>query len=281
MLVALMEGAVAKIEQRRGRATAMCAERDAEAREEDAQYGGFDAERDVGPPVSSARAAQEPEPEGWRSGTMSMPSVPRIHPKPRPGNLREVAEKIEEATGLRVQVLGGKLVMSPTPRGKHAKVIYLLEEMIRPKLPRELVAMEMASIGMPDDPDDYVTPDLLVCPREFLESDDWLLDPRDIEVAVEVISQSEKSREIRDKIDWYAVAGVAALLVVDPRKGTWALRTHPDNGAYRDAFPGKFGEPVPLPDPLPFEIRTDDFPVYGDVRRVPGEKKGPFTGNPQ
>jgi hypothetical protein len=43
-----------------------------------------------------------------------------MYPRPRPGNLREAAEKIEAATGLRVQIVGGKLVMSPTPRGKHA-----------------------------------------------------------------------------------------------------------------------------------------------------------------
>ncbi|MFF1451715.1 Uma2 family endonuclease [Streptomyces sp. NPDC058274] len=192
-----------------------------------------------------------------------MSSVPPIRPKPRPGNLREVAEKIEEATGLRVQVLGGTLVMSPTPRGKHAGVIHLLEGIIRPQLRPELVAVEVSSIAMPDEPDDFVTPDLLVCPRDFLESDDWLLDPHDVEVAVEVISKSEKSREIRDKADWYAVAGVAVLLVVDPRKGTWALHTRPDNGAYRDVLPGKYGEPVALPEPLGFEVATDGFPVYG------------------
>ncbi|CAM5725779.1 hypothetical protein SALBM311S_06596 [Streptomyces alboniger] len=40
------------------------------------------------------------EPEGRRGCIVS-----RIHPKPRSGNLREVAEKIEEATGLRVQIV--------------------------------------------------------------------------------------------------------------------------------------------------------------------------------
>lgn len=49
-----------------------------------------------------------------------MSVVPLLRLRPRPGNLREVAEKIEDATGLRVQILGGSLVMSPTPRGKHA-----------------------------------------------------------------------------------------------------------------------------------------------------------------
>ncbi|MFG2351435.1 Uma2 family endonuclease [Streptomyces phaeochromogenes] len=242
--------------------------RDVAAADEAAQYGGFTAERDVGPPTDPARAAEESELEGRRARIMW-----RIRPKPRPGNLREVAEKIEEATGLQVQILGGKLVMSPTPRGKHAGVIYELEELIRPKLPQGLVATEMSSIEMPDEPDDFVTPDLLVCPREFLDSDDWLLDPRDIELAVEVISQSEKSKEIRDKADWYAVAGVAVLLVVDPRKGTWALHTRPDNGAYQDVLPGKFGESVPLPAPLGFEVATDRFPLYGDSPRA-GRRTG-------
>ncbi|WP_405615874.1 Uma2 family endonuclease [Streptomyces sp. NBC_00076] len=233
-----------------------------EGAEEAAQDGGFTAERDIGPPTDPARVIKVSEPEGRRGRIVS-----RIHPKPRSGNLREVAEKIEEATGLRVQIVGGKLVMSPTPRGKHAGVIYELEELIRPKLPHGLVATEMSSVEMPGEPDDFVTPVLVVCPRQFLDSDDWLLDPRDIELAVEVISQSEKSREIRDKADWYAVARVPVLLVVDPRNGTWTLHTRPDNGAYRDVMPGKFGETVRLPEPLHLEIATDGFPVYGDTPR--------------
>lgn len=191
-------------------------------------------------------------------------SVPRPL-RPRPGNLRDVAEQIEEATGLRVQVLGGSLVMSPTPRGKHAGVIYRLEEAIRPTLSGALVAAESVSIEMPDDSDDYVTPDLTVCPAGFLESDDWLIDPRDVELAVEVISQSEKARDISQKNDWYAVAGVAALLVIDPRHGTWALHTLPEGGAYQERAGGKYGEEIRLPDPLGLVVATDAFPRYGAV----------------
>ncbi|MET9384726.1 Uma2 family endonuclease [Streptomyces sp. NPDC002928] len=194
---------------------------------------------------------------------MSMPSVPRIHPKPRPGNLREVAEKVEEATGLRVQVLGGKLVMSPTPRGKHAGVLRRLRRQLDAAMPEGLDMYEMSSIASPEDPDDYATPDLIVLPTEWDEDDGWLADSEDAALAVEVISKSEKSREIRDKADWYAVARVPLLLVIDPRKGTWSLHTNPDNGAYQDVMPGKFGESVRLPEPLGVEVATDGFPVYG------------------
>ncbi|MEV4333319.1 Uma2 family endonuclease [Streptomyces sp. NPDC049597] len=226
------------------------------------QYGGGVAERDTGPPPGPDRAAEEPEWQGWRPSTMSV--LPPLRPRPRPGNLREVAQKIEAATGLRVQIVGGSLVMSPTPRGKHAGVIYRLEEMIRPELPQSLVAAEMVSVLMPEDPDDYVTPDLTVCPAEFLSSDDWLLDPRDVELAVEVVSQSEKARDITQKADWYAVAGVRALLVVDPRHGTWALHTKPDGSSYQDTLPGAYGEEVPLPEPLALRLATGDLPRYGD-----------------
>lgn len=156
-----------------------------------------------------------------------------------------------------------KLVMSPPRRGKHAGVVVGLRPQLGKALAEGLRAYEVSSIALAEDPDDYVTPDLIVLPTEWEEDDNWLADPLDAALAVEVISQSEKSREIRDKADWYAVAGVAVLLVIDPRKGTWALHTHPDNGAYRDALPGKYGEPVPLPEPLGFEVATDGFPLYG------------------
>ncbi|MGX1913989.1 Uma2 family endonuclease [Streptomyces phaeochromogenes] len=196
-----------------------------------------------------------------------------MYPRPRPGNLREVAEKIEDATGLRVQIVGGKLVMSPTPRGKHAGVVWQLRRQLDPVLPDEWRAFEVSSIALPEDPDDYVTPDLIVLPSEWAEDDDWIAAPEHAALAVEVISSSEKSRDIRDKADWYAVARVPVLLVVDPRKGTWALHTRPDNGAYQDVLPGKFGESVPLPSPLGFEVATDRFPLYGDSPRA-GRRTG-------
>ena len=50
--------------------------------------------------------------------------------------------------------------------------------------------------------------DFTVCPAAFRDSDDWLIDPRDVELAVELISKSDKSRDIVQKCDWYAFTGV-------------------------------------------------------------------------
>lgn len=233
-----------------------------EARDYAWQYGGDVAERVTGPPAAPARAAEEPDPQGWRPPTMSVPPL-----RPRPGNLREVAEKIESATGLRVQIVGGSLVMSPTPRGKHAGVVRRLRLQIDAAVPESLAAYEVSSISMPGDPDDYVTPDLVVLPSDWDDDDDWLADPQDVALAVEVISKSEKARDISQKNDWYAVAAVKVLLVIDPRHGTWALHTQPRSGSYQDTQRGKYGEEIPVPDPLTLRLATDSLPVYGDAGR--------------
>ncbi|MGW8377677.1 Uma2 family endonuclease [Streptomyces sp. ODS28] len=189
-------------------------------------------------------------------------TLPVLHP--RPGNLRGVAEEIETATGLRVEIVGGKLTMSLTRCGKHAGTVRRLRHQLTPQLPEGLDAYEVSSIALPDDPDDYCTPDLVVLPTDWETHDNWLADPGDVELAVEVISKSEKAKEITAKNDWYALAGVRTLLVVDPRHGTWALFTHPKEGSYQGTLRGTYGEELPLPAPFTQPVETGCLPLYGE-----------------
>ncbi|MFI8947962.1 Uma2 family endonuclease [Streptomyces sp. NPDC053750] len=186
--------------------------------------------------------------------------------RPRPGRLREVGERVERLTGLRAQIMGGKPVMSPAPQGKHAGVVWKVRRQLDGVLPEGLAAFEVSSIALPDDPDDYVTPDLIVLPMEWADDDDWLADPRDCALAVEAISPSEKSREIRGQGRLVRRCPSPRSFRYRPRKGTWDLNTRPDNGAYQNVQSGKFGESVRLPRPLAGEIATDDFPLYGDTQ---------------
>ncbi|KAF0845108.1 Uma2 family endonuclease [Nocardia caishijiensis] len=188
-------------------------------------------------------------------------TVPAMHP--RPGNLREVAEEIERATGLQVEILGGSLVMSPTPRGKHAGTIRRLRHQLESVMPEGLAAYEVTSIAMPGDTDDYCTPDLVVLPDSWDTDDEWLADPADVELAVEVISKSEKAHQITGKNGWYGAAGVRTLLVIDPRFGRWALYRDPDAGVYPDPVEGAFGDPLVLPEPLSTAVDTACLPLYG------------------
>lgn len=187
-------------------------------------------------------------------------TLPAMHP--RPGNLRGVAEQIERATGLRVEILGGALVMSPTPRGKHAGTIRRLRHQLESVMPEGLAAYEVTSIAMPGDIDDYCTPDLVVLPDAWDTDDEWLADPADVELAVEVISKSEKAHQITGKNGWYGAAGVRALLVIDPRFGRWALYREPSTGVYPDPVEGDFGAPIVLAAPLSMSLDTACLPLY-------------------
>ncbi|GAB4588493.1 Uma2 family endonuclease [Nocardia sp. IFM 10818] len=179
----------------------------------------------------------------------------------RPGNLREAAEAIERSTGMKVQIIGGTLVMSPTPRGKHAGTILEMKDQIDPTIRPALRAFENSSILMPGSADDYSTPDLTVLPKEWAADDEWLADPADVALAIEVISTSERAKTILDKTNWYAAAGVTTLLNIDPRNGNWTLYTRPREGEYQGVLNGKYGDDIPLPPPLP-TLKTAGLPIY-------------------
>lgn len=181
----------------------------------------------------------------------------------RRGHLREAAGKIEQATGMRVEIIGGTLMMSPSPSGKHAGTVIDLRDAIRPGLAATYEAYENVSVPMPDDPDDYATPDLTFGPRAFKEEDGWLLDADAVALAVEVISPSERLRGINEKTAWYAAAGIARLLQIDPRTGTRSLFSRPSEGEYKGVVHGKFGEYVPLPADLGGDLPTSGLPLYG------------------
>jgi hypothetical protein len=127
-----------------------------------------------------------------------------------------------------------------------------------------LIAAEVASVRMPDgDPEDYVTPDLTVCPSRFLDSEERLVHPRDVALATEVVVDPARPQDVSSKIGWYATAAVRALLLIDPSEGIWALYTHPKGAAYLVTLHGEYGQEIPLPDPLGFPVPTDRLPLYG------------------
>ncbi|MDQ1009877.1 hypothetical protein QFZ82_004362 [Streptomyces sp. V4I23] len=121
------------------------------------------------------------------------------------------------------------------------------------------------AVRMPMDQADFVSPDLVVRAPGSDPPMDGMVRTQDVELAVEVVPREEKTREFGRKSDWYAVAGVRALLVVDPRQGTWALHTSPDGVGYRRTRSGCFGDSIRLPGPPARLVDTAALPVYRGV----------------
>ena len=71
--------------------------------------------------------------------------------------MRQAAEAAEAATGLRAEIIWGVLMISPTPRFKHARVINVINEQLMSALPEGLEAFQVASVALPCDPDDHAT----------------------------------------------------------------------------------------------------------------------------
>jgi hypothetical protein len=174
-------------------------------------------------------------------------------------DLRAAAELLRKATGLRVEVLSA----APPRRGKHVGIVRVLGAAIGSRLPAGLIAAEGVSVRMPDDPDDCVTPGLTVCPSRFLDSDESLIHPQDVELAVELVTQPADPQEITARIGQYATAAVRTLLLIDPGEGVWAQYTRPQATTYQQALHGDYGDQIPLPDPFGFPVATSPLPRYG------------------
>ncbi|GAQ58594.1 Uma2 family endonuclease [Streptomyces acidiscabies] len=132
-------------------------------------------------------------------------NTPARHPIPvRRGRLRQAAASLEQATGTHVQIIGGTLLLSPPRTAEHAAPLIALRDTLRPQLPPPHEAFKNVSVPMPGDPDDYATPDLTIGPRAFKDDDGRLLDADAVELAVEVISPSERLKGINEKTAWSA-----------------------------------------------------------------------------
>lgn len=164
-------------------------------------------------------------------------------------------------TDLRVEIIAGSLVLSRTDCPTRVEAVRHLASRIGHQ-----TATEGVSVRMPMDQDDFVTPDLVVLAPRSDPPRDRMVRTQDVELAVEVVPRQEKTREFGRKADWYAAARVRALLVVDPRYGTWALHTGLDGVGYRRMRSGCFGDSIPLPGPsVTHLLDTAALPVY---RRV-------------
>ncbi|TDQ51609.1 Uma2 family endonuclease [Actinorugispora endophytica] len=172
--------------------------------------------------------------------------------------LRDVAERMTEVLpGYRIEILGGKLVVSPTPTAKHNGIIRLLQLQLDSQLPAGKVPLQTTSIEGPGPDQDYCTPDLLALPAEVTDEDDWLF-----------------SADIVDKLREYAEWGIPLYLLVDPRDGAVVVYSDPSRREYRGVHRMTFGDSVVLPEPLrDVKLDSSGFRRYGEKEKRTGARR--------
>lgn len=179
--------------------------------------------------------------------------------------------------GMRVEIIGGQIVVSPAPNVAHAGILS--------DISAALTAMSMKDPEFPwtftqvvnlyrQTAHKFCIPDLLVLAKEVFasaeEADAFGLAPDEIEMVVEVTSagNSEQDRPptggrrlaAPNKWSSYARVEIPYYLLVDrsPKEAKTTLYSIPDRsiGAYLHQESWEFGETVQLPEPFNVEIET-------------------------
>jgi Uma2 family endonuclease len=182
--------------------------------------------------------------------------------------------------GSRAEIIGGEIVVSPTPVVAHGNIVYRISSAIDrarftdktyPWTTRQVMTVNLVSFEQ-----GYV-PDLIVAEESVFEAageaEEVNLSPDEIEMVVEVTSKNlaiydrapSQDRNLRKPTKWwgYARVGIPYYLLVDrdPKVASTTLYSIPDQGssAYLHRESWDFGATVHLPEPFNVAINTNGW----------------------
>ncbi|NEC91903.1 Uma2 family endonuclease [Streptomyces sp. SID12501] len=203
---------------------------------------------------------------------MSAASVERHHGD-RP-LIAEAHRLMERNPGNRVEIIGGQILVSPSPGGPHADA---LTSLTVPFLaaglhgPESRVLQEVG-LWLPAGPEDYAIPDLAVVDADYRDShvENSCYDPICFRLVLEVTSSNYQT-DLRTKVAAYAGAKVPVYVIVDRKHQRLHVLTDAaenDYGSHRIHAPGEL---VTLPDSIGAKVTLDVAAILdaGQPKRTP------------
>jgi Uma2 family endonuclease len=137
----------------------------------------------------------------------------------RPLSLAEF-EKLPEEDAYRIELVGGRLVREPRPASLHggisARLVARLQDFVETR-GRGVVLVDVGVV-LAREPDTVRGPDIAYYSPERIPETGYATSfwgPPDL--AVEILSPSNRAAEMREKVAEYLEAGVRCVWVVDPR----------------------------------------------------------------
>ncbi|MDV9177782.1 Uma2 family endonuclease [Streptomyces sp. W16] len=166
--------------------------------------------------------------------------------------LGEAADQLARALpGHRVEILQGRLTVTPPPDGSHALSLSWLVVQFHMAGAQEAGLRYVQGVGLwlPALPEDFAIPDFSVVDADFRDAHVTknYYAPNVFRLVVEVTS-SNWSDDLHVKVECYAQAGIPAYLVADRKHGEVLLYTDPVDGKYPDPQRYKRGQSVPVPE---------------------------------
>ncbi len=145
--------------------------------------------------------------------------------------------EMPEVPGKQFELVNGELVEMPTASHYHNLIVFLIGRLIESfATERDLgyTFVDGVSFVLRRNPDDVRGPDVSFLAKDRVTSLDMLLKPWDgaPDLAVEIISPSDRATEINEKIKSYQAAGTRLIWVVWP--DTQSVTTYDARGSISD-----------------------------------------------
>ncbi|MEU6093882.1 Uma2 family endonuclease [Streptomyces sp. NPDC047079] len=166
--------------------------------------------------------------------------------------LGEAADLLSRALpGHRVEILQGRLTVTPPPDGSHALSLTKLGRAFDRAGVVEAGREYVQGVGLwlPTLPEDFAIPDFSIVEEDFRDAHVTknCYAPDVFRLVVEVTS-SNWSDDLGPKVECYAQAGIPAYLVADRKHDVVLLYTDPVDGKYPAPQSFKRGQSVPVPE---------------------------------
>ncbi|MEU5507015.1 Uma2 family endonuclease [Streptomyces fungicidicus] len=166
--------------------------------------------------------------------------------------LGEAADQLARALpGHRVEILQGRLTVTPPPDGSHALSLTKLGRAFDRAGLVEAGCEYVQGVGLwlPTLPADFAVADLSVVDEDFRDAHVTKNNyaPNVFRMIVEITS-SDWSDDLGPKVECYAQAGIPAYLIVDRKHDEVLLYTAPADGKYPDPQRFKRGQDVTVPE---------------------------------
>lgn len=174
----------------------------------------------------------------------------------------ETAAALEVPEGYRVQVIDGRIIVTPPPDGRHALAVEALADALRAAGARRKGARVLQGVGLYLRPGKkgFVIPDLAVLDEDFVDHPlPYNCYPATVFRLVAEVTSSNWRDDTESKAEAYARVGVPVYVVADREHGTVRVLSRPLQGRYQNEAEYLPGDTVAVPGSVPCELGADDL----------------------
>jgi Uma2 family endonuclease len=173
--------------------------------------------------------------------------------------IEELYESLD-LPGHRVELLEGRIVVSPAPIKLHNRIVTWLSDSLQDVCAEH--GWDRLTHGTVELPAtlERIQPDLFICPADESTDGEWLIPAKNVLVAAEVVSPSSRRDDYEVKRIGCARSDVPIYLVIDPRESMITMFAGPSRRGYLRSEALAFGDKLTLPEPFGITLDTTMMP---------------------